>query len=397
MFALTRESAPSDLVAEGPLQRLAQQRVLGLLQLGVARDDRLGPRARALQQLRVLAAGTPLELAQPRLAGPHQLALARAAPGRSPRAGSRRCAPPSRAAAARRGGPDEQAAWSDARRGRPGPAAGAAARARSARRSRPASPSRSPRRSPTSITVVATSTSALPDANLRHRLLLLAPGACCPCSNSSSIPLQLALRQALVLGASPPALASPPTPAPRRPTVPVPAAGEPGSTGSACLDQRAHDVTPACPRCSCSRSCSYARARCALARDDPRLDRLPSARQLAQDAHVEVPVARQRQRARDRRGGHVQHVRRRALPPAASPGTSPAAVVAPFRPAPRAGVRRSGAARRPRATASARKRTSGSISACVPTISASSPLSSLPSDVRAGGVRASSRSAARYL
>ena len=67
----------------------------------------------------------------------------------------------SRAEPARSAGPTRKQ-LADARRARPARAAGAAGRSRSARRSRPASRSRSARRCPTSITVVATSTSARP-------------------------------------------------------------------------------------------------------------------------------------------------------------------------------------------------------------------------------------------
>ena len=52
----------------------------------------------------------------------------------------------------------------------------------------------------------------------------------------------------------------------------------------------------------------------ALAGDDVRLDRLAAARQLAQRRDVERAEARQPQRARDRRRGHVQHVRGQARP-----------------------------------------------------------------------------------
>ncbi len=48
----------------------------------------------------------------------------------------------------------------------------------------------------------------------------------------------------------------------------------------------------------------------ALAGDDARVDRLAPSRQLAQRARVEIAVAGERERARDRRRGHVQHVRR---------------------------------------------------------------------------------------
>ena len=42
-------------------------------------------------------------------------------------------------------------------------------------------------------------------------------------------------------------------------------------------------------------------------------DRLPSGRHLAHDRHVEIAVGRERERARDRRRGHDQHVGMQAL------------------------------------------------------------------------------------
>ena len=102
----------------------------------------------------------------------------------------------------------------------------------------------------------------------------------------------------------------------------------------------------------------------ALAADDVRLDRLAPARQLAQRGDVERAERGQPQRARDRRRGHVQHVRR-------EPG------------------RRLGVERRALAHAEAvllvddddgeaAKTTGSSISAWVPTTSESSPVASLP-------------------
>ena len=51
----------------------------------------------------------------------------------------------------------------------------------------------------------------------------------------------------------------------------------------------------------------------ALGRAHVRRDRPAAGRELAQDGHVEVAVGGERERARDRRRGHVQHVRREAL------------------------------------------------------------------------------------
>ncbi len=62
------------------------------------------------------------------------------------------------------------------------------------------------------------------------------------------------------------------------------------------------------PARSSSRTRSYARARSASVGAHERLDRLAAAGELAQHGVVEVAVAGQRERPRDRRGGHVQHV-----------------------------------------------------------------------------------------
>src|SRR5919109_691114 len=51
----------------------------------------------------------------------------------------------------------------------------------------------------------------------------------------------------------------------------------------------------------------------ALARGDVGGDRAPALRQLAQRRDVERAERRQPQRARDRRRGHMQHVRREAV------------------------------------------------------------------------------------
>ena len=67
--------------------------------------------------------------------------------------------------------------------------------------------------------------------------------------------------------------------------------------------------------------------------DDVRRDRRPAGRQLGQRGHLEVAEHGHRDRARDRRGRHHQHVRRRDPP---------------WPPAPRAARRRTGAARRRR-------------------------------------------------
>jgi hypothetical protein len=58
---------------------------------------------------------------------------------------------------------------------------------------------------------------------------------------------------------------------------------------------------------------SYARSRSRSPPGDVGLDRLAALGQLAQDGDVERAERRQAQRARDRRGRHVQDVRRLAL------------------------------------------------------------------------------------
>ena len=67
--------------------------------------------------------------------------------------------------------------------------------------------------------------------------------------------------------------------------------------------------TPGAPR-SAPRGCARrrGRARASLAATSV-VDRPPARRQLAQDGDVEIAVGGQRERPRDRRGRHVQHVR----------------------------------------------------------------------------------------
>src|SRR6266566_2406302 len=61
--------------AEAARERVAQQRVLGRLQLGIARDDRLRPRAGTLLQFGVVGQTGHAELPKPGLARAHQLAV----------------------------------------------------------------------------------------------------------------------------------------------------------------------------------------------------------------------------------------------------------------------------------------------------------------------------------
>ena len=196
-----------------------------------------------------------------------------------------------------------------ARRGRSARAAGGAARSRSARPPRSSSPSAFGTSMPTSITLVATSTSASPAANAAiascFRLVRI-----CPWISSTRWSRNSVARQPLGLGG-------------RRLRL----------QRLGLLDERADDEALAPLRDLLADPLVRAGAR-AGAVDGVRLDRLAPGRQLAQDRHVEVAVGGQRERARDRRRGHVQRVRRRGRR-------------CPSRRARRAGARRTGAARRP--------------------------------------------------
>ena len=143
-----RRSAPAPR-RRTPAERLAEQRVLGHAQLGVVRE-RASAHAtrRALEQVGVLRQARDRKLAKPRLARARQLALVAQRQVDLGERESRRSARRPRAAARARDPcrTEQEADASRARRGRPGRAAGAAARARSARRSRSASRSRLARR-----------------------------------------------------------------------------------------------------------------------------------------------------------------------------------------------------------------------------------------------------------
>ena len=151
--------------AEARRRRVAQQRVLRLAQLAGRRSSSsLGPLAGALEQLGVLGQARDPELRQAVLAGAEHLA---GAAQLEVDLGERK---PSRSLGDRLEPRQLRVAEQDAERrvlaaARPARAAGGAARGRSARRPRSASPSRSGTSMPTSITLVATSTSASPAAN----------------------------------------------------------------------------------------------------------------------------------------------------------------------------------------------------------------------------------------
>ncbi len=75
----------------------------------------------------------------------------------------------------------------------------------------------------------------------------------------------------------------------------------------------AHTTNAWRPSATSSRTRRYASAAFVGRTRDERLDRLPAGGKLVEDGHVEVAVVRERERPRDRRRGHDQHVRRRAL------------------------------------------------------------------------------------
>ena len=137
---------------------------------------------------------------------------------------------------------------------------------------------------PTSITVVETSTSAPPSANAAIAACF-SRGRICPCS-STTRKSRSSVRESRSYSA-------------------VAARAWSASDSST----SGHTTKAWRPCRSSSRTRSYARERsrsdettCVRHRPAPR-------RQLPQDGDVEVAVGRERQRARDRRGGHVQHVR----------------------------------------------------------------------------------------
>ena len=141
---------------------------------------------------------------------------------------------------------------------------------------------------PTSITVVATSTSSSPSLNCAHHLAPVGG-------------LEPAVQQpdavARELGAR---AGARPRPRPR------------GRAASRTPRSAGRRRTPAGPSSRCAHSRSYAAARALLA--DPRgHDRLAVRGRLRDLGHGEVAVDGQRERARDRRRRHVQDVRRAPL------------------------------------------------------------------------------------
>ena len=202
---------------------------------------------------------------------------------------------------------------------------------------------------PTSITVVATSTSAPPRGEGGHRLLLLAR-AHLPVQEHDAEVLELGRLQALELGGRGARLQR-----------------------LGLLDQRADHERLAAGAQLLADALVGPRA-LALAGGDEGVDRAAAGGQLAQHGDVEVAVGGQRERARDRRGGHVQHVRREARRRLAVERAALVDAEAVL-------LVDHDDARRSNSTAS-------SISAWVPTSSRSSPVASLPSRSvrRAAGV-----------
>ena len=177
---------------------------------------------------------------------------------------------------------------------------------------------------PTSITVVATSTSSSPSLNWRITSRRSA-GLQLPVQQPDAVARELGAAQALGLGLG----------GAREPRLRL-------------LDQRADDVR--LPARVEMHAQPRVRRRRALGADPARHDRLAVGGRLRDLAHREVAVDRQRERARDRRRRHVQHVRRATLRERLA-----------------AARRRSGAARRRRRRRDRRTRRPRWISACVPT------------------------------
>ena len=140
---------------------------------------------------------------------------------------------------------------------------------------------------PTSITVVATSTSSSRALNCAISSRRSA-GRSRPCSRPTRYSAQLGPPQPLGLGL-----------------------GRARLRGLGLLDQRADDVR--LPACVEVRAQPLVGVGGALGRHPGGDDRLARGRRLRDLGHGEVAVERQRERPRDRRRGHVQDVRRAAL------------------------------------------------------------------------------------
>ena len=200
---------------------------------------------------------------------------------------------------------------SAALRGRHARATGAAARARSARRARSPSASRSPHRRPTSMTVVATSTSIDARCELLHHSGLVGAGGNWPCSRPMRSSGSSCGDARVRLG------------------------GRGCLDGITLLDQRTHPVR--LPSGRHVRTDTGDHLIAATGRDQFRHDGPPAGRQLVDHRDVEVGEVAHRQRARNRRGRQHQHVRLpgrrpiRAMPVAARPRSDAAHRRSPVR------------------------------------------------------------------
>ena len=164
-----------ELRAEARRRRRAAGRARARRARGSRASSSSARRVRALEQLLVLRDARDAELRQPVLARAEHLARAAQLRGR-PRPAEAVALAGERLEPRQRRVAEQDADARRARRGRSARAAGGAARSRSARPPRSSSRWRSARRCPTSITLVATSTSASRAANARHRLRLLLRG-----------------------------------------------------------------------------------------------------------------------------------------------------------------------------------------------------------------------------
>jgi hypothetical protein len=207
---------------------------------------------------------------------------------------------------------------------------------------------------PTSMTVVATRTSAAPEAK-RSIASAFSRGFIWPCSSTTSKSRTRSVRSRSYSAV---------------------AARAASASDSATSGQTTNAWRPCA---SSSRMRSYARSRSRSPPGHVGLDRLAALGQLAQDGDVERAERRQAQRARDRRGGHVQHVR--------------------HQPGRRLGVERGALAHAEAVLLvdhhdrEAVEDDGSSMSACVPTTSDSAPARACRAR-RRGARRSSSRSAA---
>ena len=168
--------------------------MLGCSQVRIDRDDRFRPRSRTLEQLGVFRQARDLELAKPGLACPHQLALLAQAEVDLGETNPSPCSTIARSFTepADVGGPARKQLASMLAASHPAPQLMQLGDARTAPRSRAIITVALGTSIPTSITVVATSTSASTRCEGGHRLLLLA-GAHPPVEQHERMSLELPL------------------------------------------------------------------------------------------------------------------------------------------------------------------------------------------------------------